>query len=553
MIRQSTTPQTQITLEVKNLQIVPRANPNRAIVKEISFAVNKGECLAVLGESGAGKSLALQAVCGLLPPCLKASGTVLIHNREVLSLGYNRKDRGQILLYLSQQPAIAFDPLEKLGSQLIETLRNRFPSLSKQVAWQEIRKVLLTLHFEDPDSLLKRYPNELSGGMLQRLMIACVLLLKPEIVVADEPTSALDALSIQDVLTNLERIRKETTCSLIVVTHNLSFAQSIADQILVMKDGVIIEQGTTGIISNPHTPYFKHLVQMRDEMGSVFNSLAADALCPFSRTLGEENTSEVFLSATNIHKTYHSQGNFFGFQPKDQHVLNGVNLEIKRSEIVGLAGASGVGKTTLSRLFLGLELPDQGEICIEGEKLLDWKVKNPLASSVIFQNYTQSVNPIWTVRKIILEPMQLMNELAKRSDEETLTKISQETLVHLLRSVGLDAEILDKFPHELSGGQLQRVCLARALITKPKFIIFDEALSSLDASIQGEIVRLLKSMPKSQSAWLFISHDLKALTSLCDRIVFLHQGKIVESVSKDNIFNVRHPAASQLVQAARLL
>ena len=290
-------------IEVKNLKIVPRANPRYAILKGIDFEVKAGESLALLGESGAGKSLALQAVCGLLPPCLAAFGSVKVHSSEVLPLGYNRSDRGKSILYLSQQPTTAFDPLTKVGPQLIETIITHFPSLTKEAARKTICETLNTLRIADPNFVLKHYPHELSGGMLQRAMIACALILKPEIVVADEPTSALDALSVQEVLQGLNRIRKETAATLIVVTHHLSVAQTLADRIIVMKDGQIVESGLTNIADCPQTPYFRHLVEMREELSSTFNQLQLST-GPIGET-GENNFQNVSNNRLiEVHRLY---------------------------------------------------------------------------------------------------------------------------------------------------------------------------------------------------------------------------------------------------------
>ena len=504
-------------IEVRNLKIVPRANPRYAILKGVDFEVKAGESLALLGESGAGKSLALQAVCGLLPPCLAAFGSVKLHGSEVLPLGYSRSDRGKSILYLSQQPTTAFDPLTKVGPQLIETIITHFPSLTKEAARKTICETLSSLRIADPNFVLSHYPHELSGGMLQRAMVACALILKPEIVVADEPTSALDALSVQEVLQGLNRIRKETAATLIVITHHLSVAQALADRIIVMKDGQIVESGLANIANQPQTPYFRHLVEMREELSSTFKKLQLST--GLIGESGENNFQNVsnnrLIEVHRLCKAYPAHRRLFSSQTKFHSVLNGVDLQINRAEIVGLAGASGVGKTTLARLLLGLEKAEKGSISIEGENLFSWRKKHRASMSVIFQNYTQSVDPSWTVREILSEPVELKCQNLS-GDERTYfeEKLKEKSLRDALQSVGL---------------------------------------SSLDASIQGEIVKLLKKLPKRDSAWLFISHDLKALTALCDRILFLHDGQIVESIAKQDLFKAKHPIVRQMIEAAQWL
>lgn len=542
-------------IEVKNLKIMPRANPRDAILKGVDFDIKSGESLALLGESGAGKSLALQAVCGLLPPCLTASGSVKLHGLEVLPQRYNRSDRGKKILYLSQQPTTAFDPLEKIGPQLIETIITHFPSLTKKEATKTICETLSLLRIADPNFVLSHYPHELSGGMLQRAMIACALILKPEVVIADEPTSALDALSVQEVLQGLNRIRKETAATLIVVTHHLSVAQALADRIIVMKNGQIVESGFTDIVSRPQTPYFQHLIEMREELSATFNKLQLSTE-PTRETDSKVKSlsNNCLIETHHLYKAYPTSRRIFPSRAEFHSVLKGVDLQINRAEIVGLAGASGVGKTTLARLILGLEKPEKGSISIEGEDLFSWRKRHCACMSVIFQNYTQSVDPSWTIREILSEPIELkclsLNRNERQYFEEKLKDLSLKTT---LQSVGLDENKLDRFPHELSGGELQRVCIARALIAEPKLIVFDEALSSLDASIQGEIIKLLKKLPKRDAAWLFISHDIKALTALCDRILFLHDGQIIESIAKNDLFKTRHPVVRQMIEAAQLL
>ena len=542
-------------IEVKNLKIMPRANPRDAILKGVDFDVKAGESLALLGESGAGKSLALQAVCGLLLPCLTASGSVKLHGLEVLPQRYNRSDRGKKILYLSQQPTTAFDPLEKIGPQLIETVITHFPSLTKKEATKTICETLSLLRIADPNFVLSHYPHELSGGMLQRAMIACALILKPEVVVADEPTSALDALSVQEVLQGLNRIRKETGATLIVVTHHLSVAQALADRIIVMKSGQIVESGFTDIVSRPQTPYFQHLIEMREELSATFNKLELSTEPTRETDSKVKSLSNNCLIETHrLYKAYPTSRRIFPSRAEFHSVLKGVDLQINRAEIVGLAGASGVGKTTLARLILGLEKPEKGSISIEGEDLFSWRKRHCACMSVIFQNYTQSVDPSWTIRKILSEPVELKcHNLGKHERAYFEEKLKDLSLKVTLQSVGLDENKLDRFPHELSGGELQRVCIARALIAEPKLIIFDEALSSLDASIQGEIIKLLKNLPKRDAAWLFISHDIKALTALCDRILFLHDGQIIESIAKNDLFKARHPVVRQMIEAAQLL
>lgn len=541
-------------LEVRGLRVMPRGAESHLILRGIDFDVRRGECLAVIGESGAGKSTALKAVCGLLPPCLRAEGEVRLHGEEVLRLGYRRRDRGRRLLYLSQQPMTAFDPLMRLGRQLEETLLVQRPELSRREARACISEALAALRFADPEAALERYPCELSGGMLQRAMTAAALLLRPEIVVADEPTSALDVLSISEIRRSLLRIRKETAASLVIVTHDLGFAQSLADRFIVMKAGEIVEAGGADVLSNPKTPYVQHLCSMRRRMDEALKqSLEPNASDAAPAAADNDKPVPPLLAAQGLVKRYAAPRRRLFEAKRFSTVLEGAQLTLARGEAVGLVGPSGAGKSTLARLLLGLEAPDCGSILMDGEPLLCWREAHPGAMSLISQNYAQSADPAWTVDEIVAEPIRLAMKHAAASPRERATlaqRLTRQSLVAALAAVGLPEAMLARRPHELSGGELQRVCIARALAASPQLIVFDEALSSLDASVQGEIIELLQRMPKTKAAWLFISHDLRAVASLCTRVLFLSEGRIVESADAKRLGSVKTPQARALVEAA---
>lgn len=550
-------------IEVRGLRVMPRGAGSRLILRGIDFDVHAGECLAVIGESGAGKSTALKAVCGLLPPCLRAEGEVRLHGEEVLHLGYRRRDRGRRILYLSQQPMTAFDPLVRLGRQLEETLRAHRPVLSRRDARSEIASALASLRFADPEAALERYPCELSGGMLQRMMTAAALLLKPEIVVADEPTSALDVLSVREVRRSLERIRAETHASLVIVTHDLGFAESLADRFIVMKAGEIVEAGGPKVLAAPKTPYVQHLAGMRRKMeAALAKSLEAKPAAEGSAS-GASATAEALeasaasaaepplLLAKGLVKRYAAPRQPLFGPRRLSTVLEGAALSLRPGEAVGLVGPSGAGKSTLARLLLGLEAPDAGTLLASGEPLVRWRAAHPGAASLISQNYAESADPAWTVDEIVAEPIRLAMRRAAPEKRAALTgELSRAALAKRLADVGLPEAMLDRRPHELSGGELQRICIARALAASPQLVVFDEALSSLDASVQGEIIELLQKMPRHDAAWLFISHDLRAVAALCTRVLFLSNGRIVESADAKRLGAVKTPEARVLVEAA---
>lgn len=517
----------------------------RVLLSGIGFTLERGQSLAIVGESGAGKSLAVRAVCGLLPQGLTAHGSVRLDGEEMLAQGA-RWRRGRGVLYLSQQAMRAFEPLSSIGRQLSHTIAAHFPDLPRATASLWMHKALSELGFADPESVLKSHPSELSGGMLQRAMLSVAMILHPEVIVADEPTSALDALAADEVVRIVKRIQAHTGSAVIVVTHDLAFARSIAGRFLVMRKGGCEALGGPEIFTDPRHAHACHLMQMQSLMNS--------ALCDRDkkeRPVQDDGKGRVFLEVKNLTKTYRTRGSFFWKRGPAREVLRGVSLDIHAGEVVGLIGRSGEGKSTLSRLLLGLEAPASGTIRVEGMALADWQKAHPAGMSVVSQNYVESADPFWTVADVLKEPLQIKLRGARGTErEELLAQLSPAALLRRLAEVGLGKDVLDRRPRELSGGELQRVCIARALAAQPRFVVFDEALSSLDASVQGEVLELLKGLVNPCSAWLFITHDIRAAAALCDRICFLHDGVIVEEASRGALTALQHPAAKALVAAA---
>lgn len=508
------------------------------IVHGLSFSLARGETLVIVGQSGAGKSMTMKTLANLLPAGFAAQGSIRLAGKELLGAHKTKLVRGHDILYMSQQAMTAFDPLVRIGTQLAETLRTREKHLSSAQVRAKILDVLASLRFADPAAVLERFPCELSGGMLQRCMTAAALLLEPQVILADEPTSALDVLSIHRVLEELERTRDATGAALIVVTHDLSVARRLADSVLVMKDGQCLEQGSREILDHPKTDYARHLEQTQAQMvWALEEATQGKAL----EAMRNECTMPALVTASNLSKNYLRGGSWW--RPQEQRVLDDVDFRLYPGEVTGLVGGSGEGKSTLSRLLLGMENPDGGEIRIENMPLQSWREKNPGGISAVFQNYADAADPRWTVEESIVEPLrdQALSVSADKADERAL---------YLLDQVGLPANKARRLPHELSGGELQRVSIARALAAHPKLVVFDEALSSLDASIQGEILELLKKLRRPDSSWLFISHDLKLVASICTRVLFLSKGRIVESLPVERLGQAKSQTARELLAAA---
>lgn len=524
-------------LEVRGLTVRPRADFHRSIVSDMSFSLEAGECLAVIGESGAGKSLALRAVCGLLPPCLRAEGSVRIQGREVFGRSAAALGCGQTLLYLTQQPMTAFDPLSRLGDQLEETLRLVARRTSAE-ARRQLTDAFNALGFDAAQEALDKYPCELSGGMLQRAMLALALLLKPRIIIADEPTSALDALSTRRVTQQLLRIRRETGASLMLVTHDLGFAAALADRVIVMRGGCIVESGGKEVFCSPQSAYARHLVEMRSTLDQALLRALGVASNKTQRSAVRNPTCRTPL--VKVRGLRH--GYACATSRRRREVLRDISLDIASGEVVGLVGPSGAGKSTLSRILLGLEEPQGGTVLISGMSPLKARTSCPGIMSVVFQNYSEAADPMWTVSETVLEPQQLMP-----ANQRPRLEVDA-----LLKAVSLPKNAAKRLPNNLSGGELQRVSIARALAARPDFIVFDEALSSLDASVQAEILRLLPALKAQNpsSAWLFITHDLRAAAAVCSRILFLEDGRIVESLSTNRLFEAQSVLARSLIESS---
>ncbi len=520
-------------LSVRGLRV--RDGAGREILHGIDLDVRRGECLALVGESGAGKSLALRALSGLLPRGFAASGEIGFGGRSLMRPGAWAGVRGRRILYMAQQAMTAFDPLVRIGAQLAETasaagLGDEGPGA--------VRRALESVGLEDPERILRAYPCELSGGMLQRATAACALLLKPDVILADEPTSALDAANVKNVLASLEDVRRATGAALVLVTHDLGLAAGAADRFAIIRAGEIVEAGGRELCVRPSHPYTQKLVRAWHRADAVLaRALASDGAPPershacASLSLPSPQAARPLLSLRGVAKTYRT-GSFL--RRREHEVLRGVDLDIHPGEVVGLIGASGEGKSTLARLVLGLEAPTAGRILFGSR---DGSRPRAGEVSVVFQNYLDSADPAWTVKDVIEEPVRLAG--------------GQTDAAGLLRRVGLSAEFASRRPHQLSGGELQRVAIARAMAGEPSLIVFDEALSSLDASVQDEIMELLEDLKPAHAGWLFISHDLKAVARLCDRVAVLSQGRIAEVFDAARMGRPASGAGLRLIEAAR--
>jgi len=473
------------------------------LVSQVTLEIGRGKRIALLGASGAGKSLLTRALAGLLPENFTRSGLV----REHLAEG-QKKLR---ILYLVQQAMNAWDPLVRLGTQLGEGVPDA--ARSKSAFREKLRTVLGELGFAEPERILAHYPCELSGGMLQRTMLAAAMINPPDLVIADETVGALDAALREESLERLDTLRKAHGTTVMLITHDLKLAANWADELFVMDAGRLVEHGGPEILLDPHAPATRRLIAGR--MLTVNAAQAHAAAAP------QNASAAPFIEVKNLTRRHRT-----GWR-RSNTVFENLSFTLRRGEVLGLVAPSGTGKSTLSRLLLGLEKPDAGSITFEGMAQQDWISAHPGALSVVFQDYIDSLNPTMRVRDLLLEPLRILGRPLEGEAEK------------LISMVGLGEARLNAYAHMLSGGEAQRIALARALSASPQFVVFDEALSSLDAAVSGSLVALLKTLKTPDMTWLFITHDTELAAAMCDRILLMEKGAIAGELSAAELFHTR--------------
>lgn len=527
-------------LIVKDLRIAFHTRNGVAVaVENLSFTLNSGEVLAIVGESGSGKSVACYSLLGLIPspPGLVESGSAIFDGQDLLQLKEKefREIRGRKISMIFQDPMTSLNPYMRVSDQLVETVLQH-NKISKRDARLRAIEALKEVGIRDVESRLDQYPHEYSGGMRQRVMIAMALISDPDILIADEPTTALD-VSVQSqilaLIKNLQLVRK---LSVIFITHDLGVAAQVADRVLVMKKGQLIEQGTVNdIFQEPKAAYTKELLNAVLTTAKPTPTLA-------------DSEHQPYLEVRRLNTWFnHYSGYFFNRKVELQKAVDEISLSIHRGEIVGIVGESGSGKSTLGRTIMRLVEAHSGEILLNGKSLLTLSENELLQSrrdfQMIFQDPYASLNPRMTVFNALSEPM-LLHGIA--TPENVL-----EHVYSLMDDVGLDREYIRKYPHEFSGGQRQRIAIARAISVKPALIIADEPVSALDVTIRAQILKLLLALTqKHQLAMLFISHDMSVVRFLCDRVLVMQNGKLVEEGDTEEIFSSPRESYTQQLLAA---
>ena len=521
-------------LDITNLSLSINGTP---ILRDVSLSVNTGEIVAVTGESGSGKSLTVLATMGLLPTRSQTTGTITLEGQDLLTT--SEADlcniRGNNIGMVFQEPMTALNPVQTIGAQVAETILIH-GTMSKSDAMARAADVLTRVGLPQDQFPLSRYPHELSGGQRQRVVIAMAIALRPKLLIADEPTTALDVTTQAQILDLLQDLARDYDMGLLMITHDLAVVSDMADKIVVMRLGKVVEQGETkSLLANMQHAYTKMLFAASGHQVELPDLPASDVLL---------SVKNVVRDYTTPRKTvFGSKGVF--------RALNGVSFDIKRGERLGLVGESGCGKSTLTRAILGLEDVQDGEITLEGATVFTGRKPNLAVRrkmQVVFQDPFGSFNPRHKVARLITEPFHLL--------ETPLTQEERQRLINqTLTAVGLDPSDANKYIHQFSGGQRQRIAIARALIIQPDLIVFDEAVSALDVSVRAQILDLLANLSaKYNLTYLFISHDLSVVRTITDRVLVMQRGEIVEQGETEQVFTApNHPYTQELIAAAPVL
>lgn len=540
-------------LDVRDLEISFPGTPPFVAVRNLSMSLSAGQTLAIVGESGSGKSLTALALMGLLPAGARSSGCIRLATGGadfVLSKDSDRQIwsgvRGKHVGMVFQEPMSSLNPVMHIGEQLAESIavHQHLPKREvEQLAIHWLRQVQLS----DPERIFSRYPHQLSGGQKQRVMIAMAMCNSPALLIADEPTTALDVTVQMEVVRLMQDLQRQTGTAIIFITHDLALAATIADKALVMYQGEVVEEGLAqDVLRKPQHLYTRALVASRPSpthkgfvLPTVQDFLSGADVLQQPRSNVSMSDDAPLLEVNGLRVWFADRKDWLGHTERYYKAVDDVSFSLKKGEVLGLVGESGCGKSTLSKSLLGLVPVREGQIIFGGNDLtqLDargWKqVRKDI--QMIFQDPFSSLNPRMTVGDMLMEPM-VVHGLARGAD-------ARAAAMRLLDKVQLPAGSFSRYPHQFSGGQRQRLGIARALAVEPKLLICDESVSALDVSIQAQILNLLKDLQEAFSlSYLFISHDLSVVHYISDRVMVMQAGKIVESGGAKAVLN--HPKAS---------
>lgn len=510
-------------LSVKNLSVSFTTNDGIVdAVKDVSFDLFQGETLAIVGESGSGKSVSTNALMQLLPnnALIHSQSHIEFENKSLLDLPEKEMQsiRGDRIGMIFQEPMTSLNPFMRVGIQVAEAIMCH-RSVNRSQAKTKVLELFDLVHLPNPQQAYTKYPHEFSGGQLQRIMIAMALINEPDILIADEPTTALDVTVQAEVLNLIKEIQAKMGMSILFITHDLGVVKHLADRVIVMCQGDVVEQGECdALFANPQHEYTQMLI----------NSIPKGSKDPISEH------APALLQADDIRVKFLIKSHFLPSKNQYFEAVKGISLELKQGETLGIVGESGSGKSTLGRALIGL-LPSTGRIQFRGQNLanLTDKQRFELKKDVqmVFQDPYGSLSPRMTVGDIITEALTVHQPQLTRQQRMARARKA-------LEEVRLDPHSINRYPHEFSGGQRQRIAIARALILEPSFILLDEPTSALDRSVQLTVIDLLKDIQKKHNiGFLFISHDLSVVKALSDRVLVMQKGEVMEQGTADEIFH----------------
>ena len=541
-------------------------------VNDVSFTLNKGETIGIVGESGSGKSVTSLSAMRLIPnpPGIISGGEIIFHQKDgtttdllKISEEQMRKFRGNEIAMIFQEPMTSLNPVFTCGNQVMEAIILH-QKLNNKAAKSLTLELFEKVQLPDPERIYSAYPHQISGGQKQRVMIAMAMSCQPSVLIADEPTTALDVTVQKTILQLMQKLQTEQEMGILFITHDLGVIAELADKVVVMYKGKIVEQGSVwDIFNNPQHPYTKGLLACRppldkrytflptvsdfmqtDDKGNIVDNGVSVADFTKKLVISEKTriasqkalfAKEPVLTIKNLKTYFPIKGGFFGGITGQVKAVDNVSFDVYPGETLGLVGESGCGKTTIGRTIIRLEEPTSGEMLYKGKDIAKMNAKELRAFrkevQIIFQDPYSSLNPRMTIGNAIMEPMQVHGILA--NDNERKKRVEE-----LLSRVNLDPSHFYRYPHEFSGGQRQRIGIARALAVNPKFIICDESVSALDVSVQPQVLNLLNELKQEFGlTYIFISHDLSVVKYMSDRMVVMQEGKIEEMGDADQICN----------------
>ena len=532
-------------LNVDSLTV--RFGSDAPAVAGVSFQIQAGETLALLGESGSGKSVTALSLLRLLPGSAAVSGSIRLHDCDLATLSTRRLRalRGRQLAMIFQEPHSSLNPALTVGVQVGEALRRR--GLRGRALRQRVVELLAAVELPDPVRRLHDYPHQYSGGMKQRVMLATALAGEPELLIADEPTTALDVTTQARILALLHKLQRETGMAMLFITHDLAVAAQVAGRVAVMRRGRLVETGSANeFFRQPQHPYSQQLLAVVRDMES-----GVGARKPEVSEAGNKHQPPL-LQVNNLHIRFPIKPGWFGRPASCFNAVDGVSLTLARGRTLALVGESGSGKTTLGKGILQLLQPAAGTVCLAGESLSELSRQQlrhrRMYMQVVFQDPFSSMDPQFKVKDIIEEGMLTLGTAQTAGQR-------QASIDRLLAQVGLEPDHKYRYPHEFSGGQRQRICIARALAVQPQLLVCDEPTSALDVTVQARIMALLTELQQQlKLACLFITHNVNLISNFAHEVAVMHQGKIVEQGETSQVLAApRHEYTQALLAAVPVI